>query len=111
KVERELYGLHQAPRAWYETLSTYLLDNEFQREKIDNILFIRRDTGLQVKQKEDGIFISQDKYVTEILKKFGFSDVKTANTPMETQKPFLKDEDDKEVDVHLYRSMIGSLIR
>ncbi|GKD78815.1 hypothetical protein Tco_1341436, partial [Tanacetum coccineum] len=42
---------------------------------------------LQVKQKEDGIFISQDKYVTEILKKFGFSDVKTANTPMETHKP------------------------
>ncbi|GKE64452.1 putative ribonuclease H-like domain-containing protein, partial [Tanacetum coccineum] len=44
KVENALYGLHQAPRAWYETLSTYLLDNEFQREKIDNILFIRRDT-------------------------------------------------------------------
>ncbi|GKB65894.1 ribonuclease H-like domain-containing protein [Tanacetum coccineum] len=59
--------------------------------------------GLQVKQKEDGIFISQDKYVTEILKKFGFTDVKTASTPMETQKPLLKDEDGKEVDVHLYR--------
>ncbi|GKA52125.1 putative ribonuclease H-like domain-containing protein [Tanacetum coccineum] len=42
--------------------------------------------GLQVKQKEDGIFIIQDKYVTEILKKFGFTDVKTASTPMETQK-------------------------
>ncbi|GKE95246.1 hypothetical protein Tco_1580101 [Tanacetum coccineum] len=49
--------------------------------------------GLQVKQKEDGVFISQDKYVTEILKKFGFSDVKTANTPMETHKPLLKDAD------------------
>ncbi|GJT57090.1 hypothetical protein Tco_0992144, partial [Tanacetum coccineum] len=55
-------------------------------------------------------FISQDKYVTEILKKFGFTDVKTASTPMETQKPLLKDEDGKEVDVHLYRSMIGSLM-
>ncbi|GKD05156.1 uncharacterized mitochondrial protein-like protein [Tanacetum coccineum] len=66
--------------------------------------------GLQVKQKEDGIFISQDKYVTEILKKFGFTDVKTASTPMETQKPLLKDEDGEEVDVHLYRSMIGSLM-
>ncbi|GJT15144.1 hypothetical protein Tco_0873850 [Tanacetum coccineum] len=49
--------------------------------------------GLQVKQKEYGIFISQDKYVTEILKKFGFTDVKTASTPMETQKLLLKDED------------------
>ncbi|GJS22139.1 putative ribonuclease H-like domain-containing protein [Tanacetum coccineum] len=154
--EKALYGLHQAPRAWYETLSTYLLDNGFQRGKIDKTLFIRRDKGdillvqvyvddiifgstkkslctefkkmmhkkfqmssmgeltfflgLQVKLKEDGIFISQDKYVTEILKKFGFTDVKTASTPMETQKPLLKDEDGEEVDVHLYRSMIGSLM-
>ncbi|GKA81027.1 ribonuclease H-like domain-containing protein, partial [Tanacetum coccineum] len=49
--------------------------------------------GLQVKQKEDRIFISQDKYVIEILKKFGFSNVKTASTPMETHKPLLKDAD------------------
>ncbi|GJS14179.1 putative ribonuclease H-like domain-containing protein [Tanacetum coccineum] len=110
KVEKALYGLHQAPRAWYETLSTYLLDNGFQRGTIDKTLFIRRDKGLQVKQKEDGIFISQDKYVTEILKTISFTDVKTASTPMETQNPLLKDEDGEEVDVHLYRSMIGSLM-
>ncbi|GKA11611.1 putative ribonuclease H-like domain-containing protein [Tanacetum coccineum] len=156
KVEKALYGLHQAPRAWYETLSTYLLDNGFQRGKIDKTLFIRRDKGdillvqvyvddiifgstkkslctkfekmmhkkfqmssmgeltfflgLQVKQKEDGIFISQDKYVTEILKKFDFIDVKTVSTPMETQKLLLKDKDGEEVDVHLYRSMFGSLM-
>ncbi|GKD60485.1 putative ribonuclease H-like domain-containing protein, partial [Tanacetum coccineum] len=42
KVEKTLYGLHHAPRAWYETLSTYLLDNEFQRGKIDKTLFIKR---------------------------------------------------------------------
>nr|GEW72774.1 hypothetical protein [Tanacetum cinerariifolium] len=109
KVEKALYGLHQAPRAWYETLPTYLLDNRFQRGKIDKILFIRRHKdefygrthfflGLQVKQKKKGIFISQDTYVDEILKKFGFFNVKTANTPMETQKPMLKNEDGKEVD-------------
>ncbi|GJW86916.1 putative ribonuclease H-like domain-containing protein [Tanacetum coccineum] len=107
KVEKALYGLHQAPRASYETLSTYLLDNGFQRGKIDKTLFIRRD---KVKQKNDGIFISKDKYVAKILKKFGFTEVKTASTPMETQKPLLKDEDGEEVDVHLYRSMIGSLM-
>ncbi|GKA94672.1 ribonuclease H-like domain-containing protein [Tanacetum coccineum] len=61
-------------------------------------------------QKEDGIFISQDKYVIEILKKFSFSDVKTASIPMETHKPLLKDTDDKDVDEHLYRSMIGLLM-
>nr|GEW95240.1 hypothetical protein [Tanacetum cinerariifolium] len=79
KVEKELYGLHQALRAWYETLSTYLLDNGFHR-------------GLQVTQKDNGIFISQDKYVDEILKKFGFSTVKIASTPMESSKPLLKDK-------------------
>ncbi|GKF57841.1 putative ribonuclease H-like domain-containing protein, partial [Tanacetum coccineum] len=109
KVEKALYGLHQAPKAWYETLSTYLLDNGFQRGKIDMTLFIKRYKGdillissmgeltfflgLQVKQEKDGIFISQDKYVGEILKKFGFTEVKTASTPIETQKPLLKDED------------------
>ncbi|GJZ93608.1 putative ribonuclease H-like domain-containing protein [Tanacetum coccineum] len=45
KVEKALYGLHQAPRAWYETLSTYMLDNEFQRGKIDKTLFIKRYKG------------------------------------------------------------------
>ncbi|GKF79411.1 putative ribonuclease H-like domain-containing protein, partial [Tanacetum coccineum] len=45
KVEKALYGLYQAPRAWYEALSTYLLDNGFQRRKIDKNLFIRRDKG------------------------------------------------------------------
>ncbi|GKA50538.1 putative ribonuclease H-like domain-containing protein, partial [Tanacetum coccineum] len=113
KVEKALYGLHQAPRAWYETLLTYLLDNGFQRGKIDKTLFIKRDKGdiffmgeltfflgLQVKQKEDGILLSQDKYVTEILKKFSFSDVKTASTPIETHKPLLKDVDGEDIDEH-----------
>ncbi|GKF98669.1 uncharacterized mitochondrial protein-like protein, partial [Tanacetum coccineum] len=66
--------------------------------------------GLQMEQKKDGIFISQDRYVGEILKKFEFTKVKTASTPIETQKPLLKDENGKEVDVHMYRSMIGSLM-
>ncbi|GKD68604.1 hypothetical protein Tco_1322694 [Tanacetum coccineum] len=61
-------------------------------------------------KKDDGIFISQDKYVDEILKKFGFSTVKTASTPMETSKPLLKDTEAKDVDVYLYSSMIGSLM-
>ncbi|GKF15439.1 putative ribonuclease H-like domain-containing protein [Tanacetum coccineum] len=66
--------------------------------------------GLQVQQKEDGIFISQDKYVAEILKKFDFTTVKAASIPIETNKALNKDEEAKDVDVHLYRSMIRSLI-
>ncbi|GJS52376.1 putative ribonuclease H-like domain-containing protein [Tanacetum coccineum] len=66
--------------------------------------------GLQVKQQPDGIFISQDKYVADILKKFDFCSIKTATTPIESNKPLVKDEDSIEVDVHEYRSMIGSLM-
>ncbi|GJW25142.1 putative ribonuclease H-like domain-containing protein [Tanacetum coccineum] len=66
--------------------------------------------GLQVQQKKDEIFISQDKYVADILKKFDFATVKTASTPMEPNKALIKDEEADSVDVHLYRSMIGSLM-
>nr|GEV79894.1 putative ribonuclease H-like domain-containing protein [Tanacetum cinerariifolium] len=45
KVVKALYGLHQAPRAWYETLANYLLENGFQRGKIDQTLFIKRQKG------------------------------------------------------------------
>ncbi|GJT61620.1 putative ribonuclease H-like domain-containing protein, partial [Tanacetum coccineum] len=125
KVEKALYGLHQAPRAWYETLSTYLLDNGFQRGKIDKTLFIKRHKGdillVQVyvddiifgltKKELCNIFekLMHEKFLMSSMK-FRFIEVKTASTPMETQKPLLKDEDGKEVDVHMYRSMIGSLM-
>ncbi|GKB78619.1 putative ribonuclease H-like domain-containing protein, partial [Tanacetum coccineum] len=62
------------------------------------------------KQKEDGIFISQDKYVDEILRKFNYTDVKSASTPVDLEKPLVKDGDANDVDEHLYRSMIGSLM-
>nr|GEW74343.1 hypothetical protein [Tanacetum cinerariifolium] len=114
KVVKALYGLHQAFRAWYVTLSTFLERSRYRRGAIDKTLFIKQDKKdimlVQVKQKEDGIFISQDKYVAEILKKFDFLSVKTASTPTETQKPLVKDEEAIDVDVHLYRSMIGSLM-
>ncbi|GJW03110.1 putative ribonuclease H-like domain-containing protein [Tanacetum coccineum] len=154
KVEKALYGLHQALRAWYKTLSTFLMDNGFHRGKIDKTLFIKRlkgdilliqvyvddiifgstkkslcdefeqimhnrfqmssmgaltfFLGLQVKQIKDGIFISQDKYVGEILKKFGFFSIRSANTPMETHKALTKDEDCEDVDVHLYSDYAGA---
>ncbi|GJY75891.1 putative ribonuclease H-like domain-containing protein [Tanacetum coccineum] len=156
KVEKALYGLHQAPRAWYETLSTYLIENGFRRGTIDKTLFIKKMKndillvqvyvddiifgstkktlstafeqlmknrfqmssmgeltfflGLQVEQRADGIFLSQDKYVYDILQKFGYSSMKSASTLMETHKPLTKDENGADVDVHLYRSMIGSLM-
>nr|GEY08584.1 hypothetical protein [Tanacetum cinerariifolium] len=125
KVVKALYGLHQAHRAWYETLANYLLKNGFQRGKIDQTLFIKKQKdkfqmssmgeltfflGLQVKKKDNGIFISQDKYVAKILRKFGLINGKSASTPIDTEKPLLKDPDGEDVDVHIYRSMIGLLM-
>ncbi|GJU73647.1 retrovirus-related pol polyprotein from transposon TNT 1-94 [Tanacetum coccineum] len=106
KVVKALYGLHQAPRAWYATLSTFLEKHGYRRGTIDKTLFIKKDNkdiilcfgrasfflGLQVKQSQEGIFISQDKYVVEILKKFDFVSVKSAITPMETNAPLAQDE-------------------
>ncbi|GJR10583.1 putative ribonuclease H-like domain-containing protein [Tanacetum coccineum] len=104
KVEKALYGLHQAPRAWYETLSTYLLENRFRRGTIDKTLFIKKD-------KDDILLVQvQDKYLVDILKKFDFATIKIDSTPMESNKALLKDEEAADVDVHLYRSMIGSLM-
>nr|GEW56655.1 copia protein [Tanacetum cinerariifolium] len=137
KVVKALYGLHQAPRAWYEIMANYLSENGFQKGKIDQTLFIKKQKGdillvhvhvddiifgstnkelckafkklmkdkfhmssmgeltfflgLQIKQKDDGIFISQDKYVAKILRKFVFTDVKSASTPIKIEKPLLKD--------------------
>ncbi|GJT07730.1 putative ribonuclease H-like domain-containing protein [Tanacetum coccineum] len=119
KVVKALYGLHQAPRAWYETLGNYLSSNRFKRGKIDQTLFIKKQKGdiLLVQVYVDDIIfwlykqgVIQDKYVAEILKKFNYSDVKSALTPVDLEKPFVKDGDADDVDVHLYRSMIGSLM-
>ncbi|GKF02952.1 putative ribonuclease H-like domain-containing protein, partial [Tanacetum coccineum] len=134
-VVKALYGLHQAPRAWYETLANYLLGNGFKRGKIDQTFFIKKQKedillvqvyvddiifgstnkelctgfeklmkdkfqmssmgeltfflGLQVQQKEDGIFISQDKYVAEILKKFNYINVKSTSTLVDLEKPLV----------------------
>nr|GEW18441.1 DNA-directed DNA polymerase [Tanacetum cinerariifolium] len=68
-----------------------LMKDKFQMSFMGELTFF---LGLQVKQKKDGIFISKDKYVPKILKKFGFTDVKSASTPIETEKPLLKDPDD-----------------
>nr|GFA72299.1 hypothetical protein [Tanacetum cinerariifolium] len=132
KVEKAMYGLHQAPRAWYECKEEIsylyksmwmiifgssnpqlcrefkaLMHEKFQMSAMGELNFF---LGLQVLQKEDGIFLSQDKYIGDILKKFGYSDVRSSNTPMDKENPWGKDGTEKDVDLHLYRSMIGSLM-
>ncbi|GJW08212.1 putative ribonuclease H-like domain-containing protein [Tanacetum coccineum] len=112
KVVKALYGLHQAPRAWYDTLANYLLCNGFQRGKIDQTLFIKRQKGhiLLVQIYVDDIIFgstkkelcdefeklmkdNQDKYVNEILRKYNYTDVKSASTPIDLEKPLVQDGD------------------
>nr|GFC23044.1 hypothetical protein [Tanacetum cinerariifolium] len=99
KVVKALYGLHQAPKAWYETLANYHLENGFQRGRLIRPCSSR---SKKVKQKDNRIFISQDKYVAEILRKFGFTDGILASTPIDTEKPLVNDPDGQDVDVHIY---------
>ncbi|GJY21849.1 putative ribonuclease H-like domain-containing protein [Tanacetum coccineum] len=127
KVEKALYGLHQALRAWYETLSTYLLDNGFHRGQIDKTLFIKRqedDILLIQVYVDDIIFGSTKKELSTKFEKLMhdkfqmssigelsfFLGLQTASTPMDPNNALIKDEEAKDVDVHLYRSMIGSLM-
>ncbi|GJV23167.1 putative ribonuclease H-like domain-containing protein [Tanacetum coccineum] len=84
-----------------------LMKDKFQMSSMGELTFF---LGLQVQQKKKGIFISQDKYVHEILKKFNYTDVKSASTPTDLERPLVKDSDADDVDEHLYRSMIGSLM-
>ncbi|GJT40734.1 putative ribonuclease H-like domain-containing protein [Tanacetum coccineum] len=127
KVVKALYGFHQAPRAWYETLANYLLGNRFKRGKIDQTLFIKKQKGdillVQV-YVDDIIFGSTNKELCtgfeKLMKdKFQMSSMgeltfflglQSASTPVDLEKPLVKDGDADDVDVHLYRSMIGSLM-
>nr|GEV83827.1 hypothetical protein [Tanacetum cinerariifolium] len=97
-----LYGTINEEKSWCDEFKE-LIKNRFQMSSMGELTFF---LGLQVQQKEDGIFISQDKYVDEILTNFDFVSVKTANTPIETQKPLVKDEEAIDVDVHLYRFQV-----
>ena len=93
-------------KAWCEEFEV-LMKSEFEMSAMGEMTFV---LGLQVKQLPDGIFISQDKYVKDMLTKFDMESVRTATTPYEATKSKLKDESDPPVNVHLYRSMIGSLM-
>ena len=66
--------------------------------------------GLQVKQLDDGITVSQSTYAKNIIKRFGMQTSKTANTPMSTTTKLSRDDDGKPVDEKLYKAMIGSLL-
>nr|GFB01409.1 ribonuclease H-like domain, reverse transcriptase, RNA-dependent DNA polymerase [Tanacetum cinerariifolium] len=96
---------HHGP-AWCDEFEV-LMKGEFEISAMGELTFF---LGLQVKQLPDGIFISQDKYVMDMLKKFDMEGVRTVTTPYEVPNHKSKDEPDDAFNVHLFRSMIGSFM-
>jgi hypothetical protein len=156
KLKKALYGIKQAPRAWYSRLDKYLQQAGFIKGCVDNNLYIKviqcnillvevylddiifgsdddrlsqkfaKDMhnefemsllgelsfflGLHICQINQGIFISQTKYIREMIKRFRMEYCKPDITPMQTSCKLIKDDDFKSIDQRQYRSMIGSLL-
>nr|GEY36023.1 retrovirus-related Pol polyprotein from transposon TNT 1-94 [Tanacetum cinerariifolium] len=102
----------KAPRAWYDELSTFLLQNRFSKGTIDLTLFTKcfDDDILVVNQSPSGIFINQSKYVHEILKKYGLNTYDIVGAPMDIQDKLDLDQIGTLVDATKYHSMIGALM-
>jgi hypothetical protein len=82
------------------------MQNKFEMSLLGELsLFL----GLQICQSNQGIFISQTKYIREMIKRFGMEDCKPIITPMQTSCKLIKDDDSKSTDQRQFMSMIGSV--
>nr|GEW81616.1 hypothetical protein [Tanacetum cinerariifolium] len=112
KLKKALYWLKQAPRAWYNMLSSFLLLQDFSKGSMDPTLFIRRNGNdlLLISQSPRGIFTNQSKYAIESLKKYSFESCDPVDTPMVEKSKLDEDKEEKAVDPSHYRGMIGTLL-
>jgi hypothetical protein len=83
------------------------MQNEFEMSLLRELSFFM---GLQIRQSNQGIFISQTNYIREMLKRFGMEDCKPVITPMQTNCELSKDDDSKSTDQRQYRSIIVILL-
>ncbi|GJU92652.1 retrovirus-related pol polyprotein from transposon TNT 1-94 [Tanacetum coccineum] len=96
RLKKALYGLKQALRAWYNTLSRFLLENKFSKGVVD--------------PTPGGIFINQSKYDLEILTKYGMDSSDPVDTPMVDRLKLDEDPLGIPVDQTRFRGMVGSLM-
>eukprot|EP00253_Pinus_taeda_P012346 PITA_12346 len=107
-LRKALCGLKQAPRAWYSGIDAYLLDNGFGKCEGEPTLYIKESD--EVKQTKNDIFISQAKYVADILERFKMQNNKPSPTPTVMGLKLSKEDCSSNVNPTLYKSMIGSLM-
>jgi len=152
-----LYGLRQAPRAWYSKIESYFVQENFEKIShehtlflknnsegrmlivslyVDDLIYTRDDSemvasfkhlmqrnfaitdlgkmryflGVEVKQCNEGIFISQHKYSTEILERFGMENCNMVCNPIVTGSKLVKDENARATDASKYKQMVGCLM-
>nr|GFA43093.1 hypothetical protein [Tanacetum cinerariifolium] len=137
RLKKALYGLNQAPRAWYDKLSKFLISTGFTKGVVDPTIFTRKTRkhillvqiyvddiifamlmtgqmsfflGLQVSQNPRGIFINQSKFALEILKKYGFDNSTPIDTPTAERPKLDEDRGGKLIDPTRFHGIVGSLM-
>nr|GEW92683.1 hypothetical protein [Tanacetum cinerariifolium] len=100
KLKKAHYRLKQAPRAWYDMLSLFLISQDFSKGSVDPTLFIHRN----------GNDLLLSKYAVESLKKYGFDSCDPVDTPMVEKSKLDEDKEKKAIDLSRYRGMIGTLL-
>nr|GEU42204.1 retrovirus-related Pol polyprotein from transposon TNT 1-94 [Tanacetum cinerariifolium] len=126
KLNKALYELKQAPRAWFDLLSSFLLSQKFTKGTVDPTLFVRREgkdilltsmmgklsffLGLQISESPRGIFLNQSKYALDSIKKYGIETCEPADTPMVEKSKLDEDPQGKAIDPTHYRGMIGTFM-
>nr|GEU43160.1 hypothetical protein [Tanacetum cinerariifolium] len=105
-------GLKQAPRAWYDMLSSFLISQDFSKGSVDPTLFIRKNDNdlLLISQSPRGIFINHSKYALESLKKYCFESYDPVDTPIVEKSKLDEDKEGKAIDPSHYHGMIGTLL-
>eukprot|EP00253_Pinus_taeda_P033042 PITA_33042 len=111
KLKKELYGLKQAPRACNNDEMSYEFSQNMSKEfEMLMIGELSHFLELQVSQTRAGLFISQAKYLKDMLKRYVMEDCAPMSTPMTTNCKLSKNDDSPPVDSTHYRSMIGALL-
>ncbi|GJX54026.1 retrovirus-related pol polyprotein from transposon TNT 1-94 [Tanacetum coccineum] len=122
RLKKALYGLKQAPHAWYDKLSSFLIEHGFTKDFSKRFANLMKNNfemsmmgklkfflGLQVHQSPRGIFIRQSQYAIELLKKHGLDECVSMSTPMATER-LDANLQGTPTDQTTYRRMIGGLM-